>query len=156
MIKYKKAHIENIDDIINLRVIYLIEYNKFLKEEVIEKLKKNMKKYLLEHLNKDCFIQIAYDGNKIVSSVIVNIFEKVPSPRFINCRFAEMYGVYTRVDYRNKEIATNLVKIAIKELENKDISFIQLSASEQGKDIYKRCGFEYTNSEYVEMKYYYK
>lgn len=34
MIEYKKAHIENIDDIINLRVIYLIEYNKFLEEEV--------------------------------------------------------------------------------------------------------------------------
>ena len=43
----------------------------------------------------------------------------------------------------------------IHEMSDKDISFIQLGASEDGKSIYLKNGFQYTNSEYVEMKYYY-
>lgn len=155
MIEYKKANEENIDDIIDLRIIYLIEYNTFLEERVIALLRKNMKEYLIKYLNRECFVYVAYDGEKIVSSVIVNIFEKVPSPRFINCRYGEMYGVYTRVEYRKRGIATELVKMMIHEMSDKDISFVQLGASEDGKNIYLKNGFQYTNSEYVEMKYYY-
>ena len=49
MIEYKKANEENIDDIIDLRIIYLIEYNTFLEESVIFSLRKNMKEYLIKH-----------------------------------------------------------------------------------------------------------
>ena len=62
MIEYKTAENENIKDIIELRLIYLKEYDSSITEEVIEKLKENMKKYLENHLNKDCFIELAYDG----------------------------------------------------------------------------------------------
>lgn len=41
MIEYKKATEENIDDIIDLRIIYLIEYNTFLEDDVISILKKH-------------------------------------------------------------------------------------------------------------------
>lgn len=155
MIDYKKATEENIDDIIDLRIIYLIEYNTFLEDDVISILRKNMKEYLIKHLNQDCFIYVAYDKEKIASSVIVNIFEKVPSPRFMNGKYSEMYGVYTRVEYRKRGIASELVKQMIHEMSNKEISFIQLGASEDGKSIYEKNGFQYTSSEYVEMKYYY-
>ena len=156
MIEYKTAENENIKDIIELRLIYLKEYDSSITEEVIEKLKENMKKYLENHLNKDCFIELAYDGENIVSNVIVNIIEKVPSHRFINSRFADMHGVYTKKKYRNKGIATCLIGRTIEMLKNKDISYIKLGASNMGKSIYEKCGFKCSdNVEYIEMKYYY-
>ena len=155
MERYMTATVENIDDIINLRIMYLVEYNKGLKDEIINELKINMKEYLKEHLNKDCFIEIAYNDNKIISSAILNIVKKVPSPRFLNGVFGELYGVYTNPNYRNKGIATNLVKRIIENTKNKNISFIQLGASEMGANIYIKCGFIYSNSEYKEMKYYF-
>lgn len=155
MEKYVTATLENIDDIIDLRIMYLIEYNKGLKDEIINELKINMKEYLEKHLNKDCFIEIAYEDNKIVSSAIINIIEKVPSPRFLNGKFGELYGVYTNPNYRNKGIATNLIKRIIENIKDKNIAFIQLGASEMGVSIYKKYGFTYSNSKYKEMKYYF-
>lgn len=46
MIEYKKATEENIDDIIDLRIIYLIEYNTFLEDDVISVLRKKHERVL--------------------------------------------------------------------------------------------------------------
>lgn len=56
----------------------------------------------------------------------------------MNGKYGEMYGVYTREEYRKHGIATELVKRMIHEMSNKEISFIQLGASEDGKSIYEK------------------
>ena len=59
----------------------------------------------------------------------------------MNGKYGEMYGVYTRVEYRKRGIASELVKQMIHEMSNKEITFIQLGASEDGKSIYEKNGF---------------
>ena len=81
--------------------------------------------------------------------------QKVPSQRFLNGMFGEIYGVYTHPNFRNKGIATQLIKRCIKNAKDKNIDFIQLGASEMGLSIYEKCGFTFTNTEYREMKYYF-
>lgn len=152
---YITATIKNIKDIIDLRMMYLIEYNKKLEKEVINQLEDYMNTYLTKHLNKDCFIELAYKNDTVISIAILNIIEKVPSPKFPNGLFGELYGVYTHPLYRNQGIATNVVTRIINNNKNKRLSFIQLGASKMGAHIYKKIGFVYTNSEYEEMKYYF-
>lgn len=153
---YITAQKENIEDIIKLRLMYLIEYNKSIEENILGELKLNIRNYLNEHLNKDCFIEIAYENNEIISSAILNVMQKVPSPKFLNSFYGEIYGVYTNPNYRKRGIATELVKRIINNNKNKDLSFIQLDASILGANIYEKCGFKYVDSEYKEMKYYYE
>lgn len=150
-INYKSATYENIDDIIELRLIYFNESDENFDKKTAEKLKVSMNNYLNTHLNKDCFVELAYDNGKVVSVLALNVIEKIPTQQYVNGKFGEIYGVYTRVEYRRHGIASTLMKRILEEIKDKELSLIKLNASELGRGIYKNFGFIYEDVEYKEM-----
>ena len=70
------------------------------------------------------------------------------------CKYAEIYGVFTKKEKRNKGYATRLIKELINLVELMNLSFIELDASIEGQPIYNKCGFIKVESEYTKMKYY--
>lgn len=152
MMKFITATTKDIKDVIKIRLAYLDEYNNGIDKHKEENLKINMRHYLENNINKDCFVVLAYDGEKVVASAILNIIERVPSIKLLRGRYGEIYGVYTMPDYRNKGIATTLIQMMIRLSETKNLSYVKLDASNLGVPIYKKCGFKFVNDEYQEMK----
>ena len=146
---------DDISNLINLRVEYFKEaYSEFTYKDC-QLLTENMNHYLSEHLNKDCFGFITMDGKKAISCGIVNVFEKVPNKHFPNGIFAGIYGVFTLKSYRRNGYATEIINNVIRLMKNKEVSFIELEASDDGFGVYEKCGFVSSESKYKKMKYLY-
>lgn len=152
---FKEAQIEDIPSLIILRIEYFKEVYMEFTDDDAKILNDNMKNYLMKHLNKDCFAIIAMDGDKAVSSGIVNIFEKVPNKRVKNGMFAEIYGVFTKSEYRRNGYATGIIKRIIELMNLKGVSFIELEASEDGLGVYEKCGFVISENPYTRMNYFF-
>ena len=151
----KPAEKDDISDLIKLRIEYFAEaYSEFTINDC-QSLVANMKHYLLEHLNKDCFVFIIKDCEKAISCGIVNVFEKVPNKHFPNGLFAEIYGVFTSKNYRMNGYATEIINNIIQLMKNKEVSFIELDASDDGFGVYEKCGFVGVESKHRKMKYFY-
>lgn len=146
---------KEIDDVIDLRINYFRDtYINFSAEEEND-LRKKLKEYFVNHLEKDCIVVLVKEGDCAVASAILNLFKKAPNRRNPNGLFAEIYGVYTLKEKRRKGYATLLVKELINYADKLNVSFIELEASKEGKGVYLNCGFQIVEKEYSEMKYYF-
>ena len=127
---------------IRLRMAYLEEEYTF-DETVKHELLNNLNSYFIEHILKNDFIGMIceYNGD-IISVAYLVISEKPPNPYFINGRTGTIMNVYTYPKYRNKGIATELIKEIIKEAKKINLKSIDLSATEAGLNLYKKLGFK--------------
>ena len=136
-------------------MIYLKEaYGEALKES--EKIiRENNILYLEKRLNQECYIAIAEENRNICACAYFNVIHKAANLRFVNGMYGEIYGVYTMPEYRRRGIATKLIKLLLEKGREFKLSFVQLEASDDGYDLYKKIGFKETESEYKKMKYSY-
>lgn len=138
-----------------LRLEYLKEAYGGLTEKQVNILADNNIEYLKEHLNKDCFVSVVEEGGEIVSCAYMNLFRKAANLRFVNGLYAEIYGVYTAKEFRNRSFATKNVETLVEYGRQTGASFVELDASAEGLGVYRRIGFTEVNSEYTKMKYFY-
>ena len=73
----------------------------------------------------------------------VCFYDEMPSPDNSTGRCAYLMNIYVRPPYRNKGIATTLVKRLIEESRQRECGKIYLETTEMGKPIYKALGFNY-------------
>jgi ribosomal protein S18 acetylase RimI-like enzyme len=89
------------------------------------------------------FIGIIGEYNKkIVSVSYFVISEKPPNPNFINGKVGTLLNVYTFPEYRNKGIAKKLIEEIIKEAKLIGVDRIDLKATKDGYNLYKKLGFK--------------
>ncbi|MBU5225258.1 GNAT family N-acetyltransferase [Clostridium senegalense] len=84
---------------------------------------------------------IAEDNNKIVSNIYINRIRKVPKPQKLFAEIGYVTNVYTKIEFRNKGIGSELIK-KVKQwaLDNK-IELLFVWPSERSINFYKRHGF---------------
>ena len=156
MMQINYANEFRLNDIISLRVEYFNEvYKEFTKEQEKE-IRCNLVDYFRTHLGRDCFVVLAIENGEAVACAILNVFDKAPNRRMPNGKYAEIYGVFTQKNKRNKGYATALIKELLAISDRMGMSFVELDASEDGKSVYLKCGFVQINSEYTKMKYYFE
>ena len=149
----KNTDEKTIRQVIELRIKYFREYYENFTKEQEYTIEQNLHKYFNDHLNSDCVVAVIKKNDKVVASAILNIFVKAPNRRFQNGKYGEIYGVYTTPKERRNGYATALIQMLINYSKEKELSFIQLDASEKGIQVYKHCGFIEETSDYVPMKY---
>ena len=81
------------------------------------------------------------------------VVEKPANPTFISGKIGNILNVYTKIEYRKKGIAGNLLKLAINEAREMKLSYLELKSTEAGFNLYKELGFEEDDSDYVQMKF---
>lgn len=149
----RKAGIKDINELIKIRIAYLKEDYGNISLEQIEQLKKQLKEYYVNHIDRDMIAYIAEENSEIISSVFLVVIEKPANPTFISGKIGNILNVYTKTEYRKKGIAGQLLKLAINDAREMKLSYLELKSTEAGYNLYKELGFEEEHSDYIQMKF---
>lgn len=149
----RKTGINDIDELIKIRIAYLKEDYGNISSEQIEQLKKQLSEYYINHNDRDMIAYIAEENSEIISSVFLVIIEKPANPSFMSGKIGNMLNVYTKPEYRKKGIAGQLLKSVINEARERNLSYIELKSTKAGFNLYKKLGFEEEHSSHVQMKF---
>ena len=93
--------------------------------------------------NSDQTTVLAVDNDVIGCSTIcyINVMPTFDHP---SGKRAHIMNVYTRNDYRRQGIAYQMVSFLIEEAKQNGVTEISLDATELGRPIYEKCGFQKT------------
>ena len=89
-----------------------------------------------------CKAWVIKDGDRIIASGAISIVSLVPVPNDLKHQVAYMHSIYTEKAHRNKKCAQKIVDKAIQYCKHNGVNRIFLNASEAGKPIYDKKGFE--------------
>ncbi len=120
-----------------------IQRNLELHEEKLKEMDEAYEQKLNEELAAGlCCAWIIKEKEKVIASGAISIVSMVPLPSDSTYRIAYLHSVYTEKDHRNTGLAGMIVKTAIEYCKAKQIKRMSLHASESGKSIYEKVGFE--------------
>lgn len=157
MIKYRKATENDISELVRLRIEFLKEANE--KQNIDADIKKETENllytYFKENLSSRKFIAwiSISKGNIIATSGlyfynIPPLFKKINgNVETVSGNIAYIMNMYTAPDYRNRGIAKLLFEKVLEEAKCLGYKKICLHATDVEQNLYKKYGFELTNSE---------
>lgn len=150
---FDKATIKDIGELTVMRIAYLEEDSGAMNEDMRLVIQNNLPDYFIRHLNKDIFAYVAREQKKIVSCAFLLVVEKPMSPKFVTGKTGTVLNVYTRPGYRRKGYAGNLMRMLLEDAAEKNVSIVELKATEDGYKLYKSLGFVDEVSKYHQMKW---
>ena len=150
MIQYRRAQLNDIEELVKLRIQFLYEAEKIEKEKSSHLLQKSLTNYFTIHLKNEEFIAwFAVEDSVIIGTSGV-CFSVVP-PSFGNITGGEAYimNMYTLPEARKKGVGTKLLEKIIEDVAERKINKVRLITTEIGKSLYLKTGFKENNSEMV-------
>jgi ribosomal protein S18 acetylase RimI-like enzyme len=148
----RKATIEDINILIKLRFDYLFaDRGNLTKDEEIA-IRSQLNTYYRKHINNNFIAILAEIDNNVVSTAFLAISEKPANPTFITGKTGTLLNVLTYPEYRRMGIATKVMSKIIDEAKQLGVSSIELSATQDGKQLYEKLGFTELKSKYTQMK----
>ena len=85
---------------------------------------------------------LALDGEIVIGCATICYFSVMPTFSHPSGKRAHLMNVYTAKEYRKQGIGMKMVNILIDDAWNKGATEISLDATEAGRPLYKKCGFE--------------
>ena len=85
---------------------------------------------------------LALDGEIVIGCATICYFSVMPTFSHPSGKRAHLMNVYTAKEYRKQGIGMKMVNILIDDAWNKGATEISLDATEAGRSLYKKCGFE--------------
>ncbi len=82
------------------------------------------------------------ETEQIIATAGVCFFQYPPSFTNKTGKIVYITNIYTKPEFRRQGIAAKLLELVLKEAENKGCAFARLHASEQGKKLYEKFGFD--------------
>lgn len=95
--------------------------------------------------DKDYKIFIAEENGKVISAMFVYMIPKLPSPNGNSRYIAYLTNVYTKKEYRNRKIGTELLNYIKEYLAKEKCELIFVWPSDNSISWYKRNGFNEEN-----------
>jgi GNAT superfamily N-acetyltransferase len=151
-IKIRKAEISDLDTLVELRLAYLHEDLGKLSAVTEEMIITQLKEYITKHINDIFTAFFAETDGKVVSTAFMAIADRPANPFMMTGRTALVQNVFTYPEHRRRGIATLVLKELIAEAKRQNVSYIELSATADGKPVYQKLGFVEKQSRYTEMK----
>ncbi len=151
---FRLANQNDIDSLIRVRFDYFIAEQWKIDDKKRALISSQLQKYYPAHLNSDFFAAFAEnDKGEIVSVSFLVISEKPANLSFPTGKTGIILNVLTYPEYRKKGYATTTLKMLIDIAKKHELSFLELSASEMGKPLYKELGFvEANKAHFTEMR----
>ena len=149
----ERAGIDDIDALVKLRLDYLREDNGGLNDHDLAIILRELPGYFQTHLGKDLFVYVIRDGQTIVSCAFLLLVEKPMSPAFINGRTGTVLNVYTCPSYRRRGYAKMIMETLLSDAREKELSVLELKATDAGYSLYRSVGFSDDCSKYHMMKW---
>ena len=149
----RKAGIDDIDLIIKLRIDYLREERGLTSLEEQEILKDELKVYLHKRIpSGDFIVFIAEDNGNIISTAFLSVIERPPRTALSSNLTGTIYNVFTYAEFRRKGYATKVISAILEEAKVLNIASVDLLATEDGKYLYEKLGFQTVNYTYMRKK----
>ncbi len=149
----KIAETADIHLLTELRIAYLKEDCGGLTEDVVSKIRHDLPRYFERNLNRNIFCYLIKENEKAVSCAFLLVVEKPLSPMFITGRTGTVLNVYTAPAYRRKGYAKRIMETLLLDAAGKDLSVVELKATQDGYHLYKSLGFAEDTSDYRHMKW---
>lgn len=149
MLKYRKAIIDDIVKLIDLRKRQLVD-------EGIEPnidIDRELNLFFHNKLSDGSLIQwLAEDNEEIIATGAIIFYEFPPTYTNKSGKKAYITNMFTKENYRGQGIATKLLTKLVDEAKDSGISKIWLGASKLGRPVYKKFGFVETD-EWLELNF---
>lgn len=121
----EKATMQDIEQLIQLRLAYLMEDHGELNE----------------------------NEQEIVACAWLLVVEKPMSPAFINGKTGTVLNVYTKPKHRCKGYGKQVMNMLLRDAVNMELSVVELKATEAGYSLYQSIGFKDVVSSYHQMEW---
>ena len=144
---------EDISTLIKVRFDYFAAEKWELTDDKRDLIRAQLERYYSKHLNLDFFAAFVEDNNNIVSVAFLVISERPANLSWPTGKTGMILNVLTYPEHRKMGCATQVINLLIAKARQEDLSYLELSASELGKSLYTKLGFqELTSSRFTEMK----
>ena len=131
---------KDIDLMMSSRLEMLKEVNSLEAEyQYDEGFVEESRRYFLEG---DQTTVLALDGEKVVGCATICYITIMPTFSHPTGKRAHLMNVYTAKEYRMQGIGVKMVNMLIDDAWNKGATEISLDATEAGRPLYRKCGFE--------------
>lgn len=140
--EYKKATLEDIDELVKTRIIVLRAANKLpddIDMSFVERESYSYYKWALESGNHIAYL--VYDGDTFAGAGGVSFYQVMPTYHNTTGKKAYIMNMYTAPEYRRQGIAIYTLDLLVKEAKGKGISQISLEATDMGFSLYEKYGF---------------
>lgn len=142
-IEYRKLTRNEVDRLIEIRILQLIE------EGATEEfdLRPYLKEFYDKHMSDGTFVSwLAYDEGRIIATSGMSFVEKPPYYSCPSGRIGLLTNMYTQPEYRRKGIAKKLIDRVIEEAREYGCGVVQITGSNAGVKLYTAYGFEHNNN----------
>lgn len=139
---FRRATLDDIPELIKFKLLLLDELHEEENKDNLAQLIKELEKFFKEHLVTNDFVSwiVEYEGEIIATSCL--ILCRVP-PRYdcLHGRYGYISNMYTVPKARRNGISTELVKRLVEEAKILNIDILNLHATKDGIQMYRRFGF---------------
>ena len=140
--EYKKAIVENIDELVRTRIIVLRAANKLSDDvdmSVVEKESYAYYKRALE--NGEHIAYLVYDNGTFIGAGGVSFYQVMPTYHNPTGKKAYIMNMYTALEYRRQGIAIHTLDLLVNDARELGVSQITLEATDMGRPLYENYGF---------------
>ena len=140
--EYKKATIEDIDELVRTRSIVLRAANKLSDDVDMSLVEKESYEYYMRALETGEHIAyLVYNNGTFIGAGGVSFYQVMPTYHNPTGKKAYIMNMYTVPEYRRRRIAFHTLDLLIKDAWEQGVSLIALEATEMGQPLYEKYGF---------------
>ena len=151
--EYKKATIEDIDELVRTRSIVLRAANKLSDDVDMSLVEKESYEYYMRALETGEHIAyLVYNNGTFIGAGGVSFYQVMPTYHNPTGKKAYIMNMYTVPEYRRQRIAFHTLDLLVKDAWEQGVSQIALEATEMGQPLYEKYGFVKMEDE-MELKH---
>ena len=150
---FRMANRGDIPSLVGLRLAYLREDFPNQTAEQSSRIQTQLPDYFQRRLGRELLVFVCEEDEQIVSTVFLLITEKPANPNFPTGLTGTVLNVYTLPQYRQRGFATRLMELAIREANLRNLSYLELKATQAGLPLYQKLGFVPEESKNLSMRY---
>ena len=140
--KYKRATLEDIEELVRTRIIVLRAANKLSDDVDMSAVEQESYIYYKQALeNGEHVAYLVYDNDTFIGAGGVSFYQVMPTYHNPTGRKAYIMNMYTALAYRRQGIAFHTLDLLVKEAKEQGILQIALEATDMGRPLYERYGF---------------
>ena len=145
---YKRATIEDIDELVRTRIEVLRAANKLDERVDMSEVERQSKDYYEKALTDGSHTAyLVYDGDTFVGAGGVSYFRVMPTYHNPSGEKAYIMNMYTAPEYRRKGIAFKTLDLLVQDAKERGVKAISLEATDMGRPLYEKYGFVKMNDE---------
>ena len=146
--EYRKATIEDINELVKTRIIVLRAANKLSDDVDMSVVEKTTYSYYRGALETGEHIAyLVYDNGTFIGAGGVSFYQVMPTYHNPSGNKAYIMNMYTAPEYRRQGIALHTLDLLVSDAKQQGVSQIALEATDMGRPLYAKYGFVKMNDE---------